>query len=462
MKRYILKYILLPFILFIFGCSEFVTVGPPNTKIASDLVFADDNLANSAMAGLYSLMMETAGIANHSVTLYAGLSADEFRNYSSSAASLEFSSNALIASNSNLVALWSSAYQCIYHANLVLEGIEKSEKISQKTRSQLQGEARFIRAFCHFYLLNLWGDVPLVTSTDYKLNSSAKRIGKSDIYQQIIRDLQDSQNLLSAVYAAGTRLRPDKIAATALLSRVYLYKADWTAAEKEATKIIDNPVYKLEAELSKVFLSTSSEAIFQLAPVAPNRAVIDAVSFIIQSTPGNVAINDELMLLFGKEDLRKTAWTSSYLSGGTKYIFPYKYKITNSDGVLKEYNTVLRLAELYLIRSEARARLNDFAGAQQDLNKIRKRAGVDALYPNTMVSMLSAIESEKRVEFFAEWGHRWLDLKRTPGFENQSITRAEELFSKTKINTWQSSDLLYPIPQSELNKAPQLVQNPGY
>jgi starch-binding outer membrane protein, SusD/RagB family len=121
-----------------------------------------------------------------------------------------------------------------------------------------------------------------------------------------------------------------------------------------------------------------------------------------------------------------------------------------------EYSTLLRLAEQYLIRSEARAQQNNIAGAQQDINVIRARAGLTATTANDKASLLMAIEQERKVELFTEHGHRWLDLKRTG--------RAEVILAPIKGSNWQPTDVLYPIPQYQILNDPAMnnAQNPGY
>jgi hypothetical protein len=139
---------------------------------------------------------------------------------------------------------------------------------------------------------------------------------------------------------------------------------------------------------------------------------------------------------------------------GTTYYFPYKYKIRTGYTPLNEYYTVLRLAEQYLIRAEARVYINDFAGAKADINTIRTRAGLSNTSASDKASLLLAIEQERRIELFVEWGHRWLDLKRTG--------RASAILAPLKGADWQSTDILWPIPQSQINTNPSLIQNPGY
>jgi len=119
---------------------------------------------------------------------------------------------------------------------------------------------------------------------------------------------------------------------------------------------------------------------------------------------------------------------------------------------------VFRLAEMYLIRSEARARMGDIENAVADLDSIRSRAGIPLLSQIAPAigqdDLLVAIAKERRMELFAEWGHRWLDLKRT--------NNADAVLGSVK-SQWQVYDVLYPIPQSERNKNVKLgSQNEGY
>jgi len=117
----------------------------------------------------------------------------------------------------------------------------------------------------------------------------------------------------------------------------------------------------------------------------------------------------------------------------------------------------LRLAEQYLIRAEAMAQQNKIPEAAADLNVIRSRAGLPNTTAATQSAMLAAILQERKAELFTEWGHRWLDLKRT-----NTVDSVMSVVAPQKGGTWQSIQKYYPIPQSELNADPNLVQTPGY
>lgn len=451
------------FVLATFSCSDFLDIDTPSTQIARRDVYQDDAAATSTINGIYSEMMFSSGFASggiSSVTLLAGRSADDFVNHSKSQTA-EFSSNNVTDNNNSLRNnLWREAYRYIYFANSILEGLEQSQNVTVPVRKQLKGEALFVRAFCHLYLVNLFGDVPLLTGTDFRINSEAHRSASTDVYDQIVSDLAMAKELLAADYSfsANQRTRPNRWAASALLSRVHLYRNDWSESEEEASAVIDNPLYSLEGNLNAVFLKNSKEAIWQLIPHEGTINTREGATFILTATPTELSLSNSLLRSFEDGDLRNAEWIRSIDINGNIYHYPYKYKV-KSGATMNEYSMVLRVAEQYLIRAEARAQLDNIEGAISDLDAIRQRAGLPR-YQDTQPGMtkqqvLTAIENERRIELFSEWGHRWLDLKRTG--------KADEVLGVEKGPDWQPTDVLYPIPFSEIqNNRNLLPQNPGY
>jgi starch-binding outer membrane protein, SusD/RagB family len=159
---------------------------------------------------------------------------------------------------------------------------------------------------------------------------------------------------------------------------------------------------------------------------------------------------------FEPGDLRKDSWVGS--DNGLFYIKKYK----NNDFTSVEYCVLFRLAEMYLIRAEARAHLNKLKGAEADINAVRNRSNLPSQTVNTKISALKMIEQERKVELFGEYPHRWFDLKRTMGFTDISKTRADEVLSVLKGSTWQTTDKLFPIKSNDIMLNPNLIQNPGY
>jgi hypothetical protein len=139
--------------------------------------------------------------------------------------------------------------------------------------------------------------------------------------------------------------------------------------------------------------------------------------------------------------------------GGSDYFYPYKYKRRINTPV-DEYTIVLRLAEQYLIRSEACHKQGKFQEALGDINIIRERAGLLPLELTAEDELYKAIFQERKLELFTEFGHRWFDLKRT------GLVHA--VLSPIKGDNWQETDQLFPIPFAEIQLNPELTQNPGY
>jgi hypothetical protein len=444
------------FVILFLSCKKFVEVAPPKNELITSTVFSDDQTATSAIVGIYNRMMNgNLVFANGGMSLYPGLSADEIYRTSPGGEIDQFTNNAITLSNSiNNSSFWARAYPLIYQANACVEGLTNSTSLNAGIKNQLLGEAKFSRAFCYFYLVNLYGDVPLVLSTDYRENAVLPRTSIIQVYQQIVTDLQESKNLLKPDYPTSDPVRPNKWAATALLARVYAYQKNWASAETQASEVINSGMYNLVSNLNAIFLANSPEAIWQLIPPAGFRNTSEGSTFIPTSATARptYALTNFLLNAFDSGDMRKTLWLGSRILSGQTYYYPAKYKVRSSS-TITEYNMVIRFAELYLIRAEARARQNNISGTQSDLNVIRKRAGLPNTTASTQPTLLLAIEHERQIELFTEWGHRWFDLKRTG--------RADPVLGVEKPG-WQTTDALYPIPFSEIQKNVFLTQNPGY
>ena len=451
MKR-IIPYIISFSTIFFMACKKFVTVPPPQNQLVSSTVFADESTATSAVVGIYSKIMGDGGplLLSGLATFYPGLSSDELITTRQDLK--PFESNSLTPGSPALLTIWDNGYQYIFDCNAVLEGLSKNPNISNPVKNQLTGEVKFLRALANFYLLNLFGDIPLIESTDYTVTKEQSRTKVAAIYSALIQDLNDAENLLPDAYPTDERVRANKSVATALLARVYLFTQDWNKAEEKSSTIIDNTTFRL-CMADSVFLRNSPEAILQFIPV--NLGYTWEAYLIKPGASSSIPVfqlTDGLISTFDSSDLRMSNWIGISNVQGTQYYYPAKYKSTSSKSFL-EYYMVLRLGEQFLIRAEARAHLNNLPGSEDDLNNLRTRAGIPPVTTASQDSLLLAIEQERRFELFSEWGHRWFDLKRTG--------RAGVVLSMTKPS-WSSAAELYPIPLIEVQNNPALTQNPGY
>jgi hypothetical protein len=465
MKIVILKYFILLLVVGNgIGCRKFVSVNPPVTKLVTESVFNNTGSATAALTSIYSQMQSES----YNMSLNTGLLGDEFRNYSSS--NLLFYTNDLSAAAAPN--LWQSAYSYIYKANAVIEGLQNFEGVAAIIKGQLTGEAKVLRAFWFFYLVNFYGDVPLVTSTDYSLNAIKSRTPKGQVFNQIILDLEDARNMLNFNYVDGSdsvvsvdRIRPNQATATALLARAYLYTSNFDKAIAMASAVINNTaLYRLETELNNVFVMNSTETIWQLGLPSKNYITTDGSKYILTGNPTNVAISVQLLNTFESGDKRRYNWIDSVITTSGTFYFPYKYKIrTATTPTPTESVMMLRLSEQYLIRAEAYAQIENTANALSDLDTVRKRAGLLPYAGSTDKSaLLAAILHERQVELFTEWGHRWLDLIRM-GYVNDVMGGSSGV-CKAKGGIWNSNgqQIVYPIPRADLQRDPNLKQNPGY
>jgi starch-binding outer membrane protein, SusD/RagB family len=455
------------------GCKKFLQIDPPKTEQVPGSIFNNSETANSAMLTIFGKMSSLTSVTAYDLSFLTGIAGDELVNNLSTAQDIYI--NAIDPKNSETNGFWSDAYTVIYAANQVYESAGKSSAISSNLKNQLTAEAAFLRAYWYFYLVNLYGAVPLIISTDYSASATANRQPAAKVYEQIITDLKYAQENLNASYVGPDgvspvteRIRPSKAVATALLSRVYLYTNKYKDAENLSTSLISASTnYNLEP-LDKVFLKESKEAIWQI--MALNGSSFNTeegnlyIPTTVPSTESKPTISDQLFSSFENGDNRKSNWIGTFTDTepdpDKNYYYPFKYKVqTGSDQ--QEYAVIFRLAEQYLIRSEARTNLNDLAGAISDIDMIRDRAGLPLLKnTNPDISkegILSAILKERRVELFVEQGHRWLDLKRT-----KSIDAVMAPATALKGGIWSDNKQLWPIPYSELLKAKNLTQNPGY
>ena len=429
------------------SCEDFVTVPLGGGKIGEEVVFSSDATAESAMLGVYSA---TYNNASYSI-LYPMFMADELEG-SATNSYVILQQNAYDETQSG----WflQVYYNTIYCANTVIEGCAASTQMSDAKKKQFTGEALFMRAYCHFLLANLYGEVPLVTMSDVRVSSMLPNTSMDKLYEAIITDLKDAYNLVSENYPSTEKVRVNKAACTAMLARAYLYNGDWTLAESEATKVISSGAYQLVSDLTQIFKVGSSEIIWQQWM---NGGYLPSTSSLIPSSTTSTAWWALSVLVNAIEngDGRKAAWLA--LNGdGRYYHCKYKNRSTTT-GTAMEYNVQLRLGEMYLIRAEARAHQDKIIGsnsAASDLDMIRSRAGLLGTDATTRPAMLTAIEHERRIEMMAEPFHRWFDLKRTG--------RAIPVLGALKSQTWHDRAVLLPFPISMLNANIYLKQNDGY
>ena len=453
------------------ACNKLVDVsGNAAGQLVTAQVFSDSANATAGVLGLYT----SSALTQQYPDIYTGMGGDELLPLVVTPLNQSFYPDSLSAGSPNnygtiIEQIWQAYYgnTAIYLANAAMEQLSVDSGISNTLRNQLIGECKVVRALYYFYLVGLFSDVPYVTSTSTKVNSRLPRTPTATIYSQLEQDLISAAALLLPAYPSEGRLRPNRYTADALLARLHLYRGQWQQAQAICDTILNSGLYALEPNLDNVFLDKSQEAIWQLgSSVSYSPQAPPGYSPFLPSFPGTqplYSLAPWILNAFDSADQRRQHWVDSAVvptaNGTITYYYAYKYKnndFSNPNNTTEDL-MVFRLAEIYLIRAEARARQGDLAAAIQDINLIRNRAGLAPLpVPPSLEAAMGTILHERQTELFCEWGHRWLDHKRTDSI-NAVLTR-----EKPQYWAADGHDALYPIPATEISANPALTQNPGY
>ena len=460
MTRNLINILFSLLVLQFFGsCKKFIEAPPPSSFLVPSQVFADSAGATAAITGVYINMWDRGGtpaFANGGIDVYAGTSSDEMTGTSTVSFTQGLNLNTIATNNSYVATLWTTAYNYIYGANACIAGVIDDSALSPTVRARVTGEAKFVRAWLNFNLVNLFGPVPLILSTDFNLTAVQPRTSVDSVYAQIFADLLSAGSLLANDPAPISNIRPNWYTVNALLARVSLYRGKWADAAAYATKAIGGG-YSLLSNLDEVFLTGSQEAIWQMP--APYTGYNTVVGNLTVPYPGSTYLQylatPQILAAFEPGDQRAAHWVGSVIAGTDTSYYPFKYKLKTdySSSPPREAYTVFRLAEQYLIRAEASAEQGDLTDAATDLNAIRSRAGLGPTTAATQTDLLTAILHERQVELCFEGGFRWFDLKRTGTID---------AVLGTEKPTYKPYAALYPIPFTQTQLNPFLTQNPGY
>ncbi|MBD0260071.1 MAG: RagB/SusD family nutrient uptake outer membrane protein, partial [Cytophagales bacterium] len=335
--------------------------------------------------------------------------------------------------------------------------------------NNLLGQAYFVRGLMYFELARFWGGIPGVygqlgvvirttPSRGIGADSYGARASLTDTYAQVRTDLETALELLPEMRTdAADRGRAVKPTARALLSRLHLYLREYGPAEQYASAVLADGRYSLVRPYEAIFRTkNTAESVFEV-----QYAVNDVSGMrnwyypALAGGRGGLALHEafyqELTADPADERGRLTAYNAN-----VKVYYPTKYSTPgNSD------NThVIRVAELYLNRAEARAQLGDLAGAAADLNAVRERAGLANTAATTRGELLDAILQERKLEFFQE-GHRWFDLFRT-GKALEVLVNLKRDTGSRPVSLTSPARQVFPFPTSEVLTNPNLEQNEAY
>lgn len=427
----------------------------------------------------------------------------------------------LDASNDRNEAQWIDLYKAIGRYNSIIAGIQGSP-IDDNSKNQFIAELKFLRAWCYFDLVRNWGGVPIVLKI-YSPNTHIARSTPSEVYNQVVSDLQDAAGILpkKSEYPSGDRFRATKGAALTLLAKTYLYMEDWAHAESAAKQVIDMGEYSLEPNFGSLWAYTyknGAESIFEAQYASSQTPALPYNDFdkMLNSTAdagwGYYSVTSDLENAFRSEgDSIRLQWTINRtgfpvagdpnntkfdgrpypLSNHSKSArFSRKHYIPKaqrpSNGLPALNDKVLRFADVLLIHAEACAMQNKTADALSSLKRIRDRVNLPTDMTLTGWNLINAVRKERRLELAFE-GDRLYDIRRWKDQGGNPVINSilgpngsfVKYNTQTSTDAWEKNNpiepqnkginfnpaihLVWPIPANEVLLSDGVVtQNPGY
>lgn len=460
MKIYKLLYIL-ALALVVFSCQKELEL-EPKQSLSTNEALSDINGMTAALYGAYDGLQNLSHYGRNYVVdaeVEANLVYLSINNSNRFVQEYTYSWTPDIGTQTGI---WNAVYNTILRANNIINNIDDVEG-EAAVKNQIKGEALAIRALCHFDLVRAFAkqytqsnpgtDLGVPVVLEGGINEPARNTIEQ-VYAQVIADLNAAKPLLGdeGVY----RFSPSAV--DALLARVQLYKGDNAAAEAAATAVINSGKYALADDIVAAFAATgSSEEIWTLRFAAAETRGSDNLGQIYNPQGyGDIRVSNDLISQYEAGDDR-LGFIYVHTDGQN-----YQSKTFAQDGVPGLHSPkVLRIAEMYLNRAEARAKQNKFADAIADLNAIRAKRNASQLSGIADADVLSTVLAERQRELAFE-GHTKFDYWRNGlTMERKQCNTGLELNAPCSIAPTDPR-AVYPIPQREIDVNQNMVQNPGY
>lgn len=465
------------------GCKKFLEE-TPRGLLSGEAAIADEGGLNAQLAGGYHTLIGSwdMGFAT-AAAIGTTMGGDDVTTHpeSNKADFREFDQFNVTAFNARSVALWNGCYKTIQSANNIINNYTNVIGDAGAIQ-QIAGEAYFLRAFSYYYLVRLWGKIPLITTEVYSPDLlTIEKSEITDVYQLIEEDLNKAKDMVGNTKLSSGRINKGTV--LAYLSDVYLTQTGWpiknsakaAQAASVAKEVIDSKssygfdLY--QGDFLKIFAGGTPEDVFALQTdgnvtnnlfygLAAMPVDIDGwndfqaeINFFIDFPAGNR--KDGTFLTSVTKDGQVIQWQNFEL----KHPYYKKFWIQNGDPFTyysKNPIIMMRYAEVLLIYAEAKARAGSADGdAYNAINAVRQRAGLADLTPGlNSDDFIKAVVQERAWEFAAEW-HRWFDLVRT---ETVGTANANRNANEIPLigNPSDQSKWLLPIPAGDASINPNL------
>jgi tetratricopeptide (TPR) repeat protein len=481
-------------VFFITSCDSVLTENPKD-RLTQGNFYQNEDQAIAAVDATYNQLYS---IYNRLIYLVGSLPVDVEKNGlgmpNQHLQNLEFMR--YTPQNSFVGSIWSNNYSGISRANAAINNISgmKDGSIDKKIRERLVAEARFLRGLYYFNLVRFFGGVPLVTQVESIQDATKPRAEKSQVYEQIISDLEFAEQNLPISYSESNQGRATKGAAKVLLGKVYLRRENWTSAVSKLAEVVENESkygYGLHEDYGDNWRQPAErgkEAIFYVEFMHPphnsnSSAGLQGPKYSIHEGQGIPCVSndfeadiptEEVFTRFSSDDERKSVtFQTEFKCGDAVYtseipIFT-KYREEGQSVATRSNNNhhVLRHADALLMYGEALFEQGNEAKALRQINRVRERAFNDDSYNYSSLTR-QKIWNERLFEF-AQEGKRWFDLtrqgrliERMKEHSRQEQEIAGEPIREDLRNNIEDAMKLMPIPQREMDANPKLEQNPGW
>lgn len=469
------------------GCDQIaLDEAQPSQSISSDVAFNDLTGFEAALVSTYDRLQSVGRYGQHYM-LYPSALADNSGfiqgagRYNGPTQNQPFQH----------LTSYGNPYDAINLANNIITKIQGFEDIQapnpQAVRDRIRGQAHFLRALNYFDLVRTHAYEPGQEVNGFSAGVILRteptespddadfraRAPNTEVYNQVVSDLQTAIDLLEGKDLS--KRRANQAAAYGLLARVQLYQGNWAEAEQNATDAI-NAAEELGARLmtpsdypSAWTAETLPESFFELsmtpgtngAATSSNESLA-SLSYAERAADAppsegfrtfnfQVVPTADLVQTYPAGDVRRTLIDT--LSSGELVLGKYNQTL----GSHADRLPILRLAEMYLTRAEARAEQGNDAGARSDLNTLRQNRGISDVGSGVSgQALIDSILVERRRELVYE-GHRFFDLKR----RGRDIPKPQPNVGRTVLE-YENFRVLAPFPTGEVTSNPQLKQNPGY
>ncbi len=469
------------------SCDSFLDVEPVD-RIDAPSFFSTDQELLIGMTGVYGAQRSIYG----SGTIYnimEGRSDNAGLDHTDQAERVATDIFAEVPGNLLLDITWASMYNCINLANTVIVRGPEAEG-NAGLIGRIVGEAKFVRAFTYYHMVNLWGGVPLrITPTDDFEQTVVERSTAAQVYDQIVQDLTEAAAALPGTYdgSAGNEVgRATRFAALTLLGKVELQRDNAGAAVSALRPVLGE--YSLLSDYGMIHgpgNNNTAESIFEVSFNPANQTGLFRQHFIPQSVANDLGIvaggsTRAILFPFATQDLinafddpndLRIPYTFGTIPGREPGGYITKFIDTSAESDGADVNLVLlRYADVLLSLAEA---VGEGAESYSLINQVRRRAGLPDIEASTAGTFMEKLMKERRLEFAFE-AHRWFDLLRLPEAQTIAIMNAQlnaQQSTFQRISNYGGPTsfsltperLVYPIPQLEIDISGGVVtQNPGH